>query len=293
VPLGGTHSPAPPFSSPPPPPPLSPPRSYGCCTANAHAGWPKFAQRTIGWAEATGSVAVLMWAPVTATTPFAAVSVSTLFPFGDSATVTVTPNTAGKDVPVLLRIPSWASAATLSVNGAAPAPLTGSNGTFYPTSTVNGAATTFTLSFNPEIRLEPYFNDTVVVTRGALVYALWIGQNISVTSHNALGSYDYAITAESPFNMALVVDRTNPSAGLTFNSLFAPTSVPWNSTAIPLTITGMGRVINGWGVAQNAAVAPPSSPACASPGACADAAVPITLVPFGSTHIRMGALPTA
>jgi hypothetical protein len=93
-----------------------------------HAGWPKAVQRAVG--VSTGpdaSVAIFIWMPLNATTPNATVSVVTDYPFGDSATVTVTP-TRGKDVNVALRIPSWAAGATLSVNGGAAVPLVGSNG---------------------------------------------------------------------------------------------------------------------------------------------------------------------
>ena len=96
-----------------------------------HAGWPKTAQRAVG-VPATGGVAVLMWMPQVARTANATVAIDTLFPFGDSATVTVSPTPAagGADVAVWLRIPSWAAGATLSVNGGAAKPLTGANGTF-------------------------------------------------------------------------------------------------------------------------------------------------------------------
>ena len=96
-----------------------------------------------------------------------------------------------------------------------------------------------------------------------------------------------------PWNLALVVDRANPAASLTFNAVQAPSSQPFSSTVIPVTITGMAREVVAWATpALNAAVMPPASPACAQAGACGDA-VPVTLVPFGSTHIRMTVMPTA
>jgi hypothetical protein len=255
-----------------------------------HAGFPKAALRAVGYVPSNGGVAVFLWMPMTATTPYATVSIATEYPFGDTATVTVTPSSSAP-VPVQLRIPSWASGATLSINGGAPQPLTGSNGTFFPT-TATGA-TTFTINFNPTIRLETYYNGAVTVIRGALVYSAWIGQNISVLSQHPYNSQDLSVTAQSAWNIALVInDRSNPGADLTFNRISSPSPVPFNSTAIPVTITGTARLVNNWQLVSNAADAPPESPACAAQGACGNP-FPITLVPFGSTHIRMAILPTA
>lgn len=268
-----------------------------------------------------------MWAPLAAQTPLGAVRIVTDYPFGDVAVVTVTP--LATSTPVWLRIPSWATAATLSINGelaaraaacaeacqaltlagltltlpsplllhspstgGAATPLTGSNGTFFPTATVGAAATTFTLSFNPVIRLEPAYNGAVAVLRGALLYSAWIGQVIGTTRSYAFNSKDLEITSTTPWNLALVVDSADPSASLTFQRLAPPSSVPYNSTDVPVVITGSARLVSSWVAAKNAPGAPPASPACASPGACSEAA-PVVLVPFGSTHVRMAVLPTA
>ena len=267
--------------------------NYGCCTANMHAGWPKFTQRAVGWGP-SGAVAVLMWAPVSAATPNATITVDTDFPFGDTATITVTP-TGGAPVPVWLRIPSWAAGATLAVDGGAATPLVGSNGTFFPTATRGGGqASTFVINFNPAVRVETFgLNGAASVFRGPLLYSAWIGQNISVLRSYAFDSKDLSVQSTAPWNVALVVgDRANPGADLTFSRLAPPSPVPFNSTDVPLVITGRARVVSGWGLVQNAPDAPPTSPACAAAGACGEA-FPITLVPFGSTHVRMAVLPTA
>ena len=139
---------------------------------------------------------------------------------------------------------------------------------------------------------ETYFNDAVAVVRGALVYGAWIGQVITTKREYAYDSKDLAITSTTPWNLALVVDRTNPSSSLTFTLNRPPTSVPYNSTAVPVTIMGTARVVNGWGTFKNAPQAPPNSPACTSSGTCGDE-IPVVFVPFGSTHVRMAVLPTA
>jgi hypothetical protein len=267
--------------------------NYGCCTANMHAGWPKFTQRAVGSSVADGGVVVAMWAPVNATVAgVASVQITTDYPFGDEATVVVAPS-GGAAVPVLLRIPSWATSAALSIDGGEAIPLAGSNGTFYATSTAaGGAPTTFTVAFNPAILLTPFANGTVSVSRGALVYSLWVGQNITVTAQYAYQSQDLAVVNTVPWNVALVADPSDPAASLTFTRASAPGPVPYNSTDIPQTITGMGRLVPGWAVVKGAPDAPPASPACAANGACGQP-FPITLVPFGSTHVRMTVLPLA
>jgi hypothetical protein len=235
-----------------------------------------------------------MWAPLSATTPLGTVVIDTEYPFGDTATVTVTPATAGAPVPVLLRIPSWAAAGSVSIDGAAPVSLAGLNGTFFNTTTrAGGGASVFVLDFAPTIRLEPRVGGAVSVLRGALLYAVWIGQAITVTGTHPYSSRDLSVLSTAPWNVALVVDRADPAAALTFERVGPPASpLPFNSTAPPVLIRGRARPVPGWGTDKNAPTAPPASPACAAAGTCGDA-IDVVLVPFGATHVRMAVLPTA
>jgi hypothetical protein len=100
------------------------------------------------------------------------------------------------------------------------------------------------------------------------------------------------VTPTTPWNVALIIpDINNPGAALNFTQRSAPGPVPYSESAIPVAITGMGRVVNGWGLLHNAAAAPPASPVnCGAAGACGSP-VPVTLVPFGSTLLRMTELP--
>ena len=77
-----------------------------------------------------------------------------------------------------------------------------------------------------------------------------------------------------------------------FFQVSRPSNEPFSSTAIPVTITGTARAVLSWGEQINAAATPPQSPACANASACG-AEIPVTLVPFGSTHVRMAVLPWA
>ena len=79
---------------------------------------------------------------------------------------------SGKSLPVYLRIPGWAAAAT--VDGAAA-----KNGTLWRG--VASGSTTFTVAFHPAVRLETWdYGGAVSVHRGALMYSLPVAPNYTV-----------------------------------------------------------------------------------------------------------------
>ncbi len=96
--------------------------NFGCCTANQHQGWPKFASHL--WMKTPdGGVAAVAYAPCVVTTKLQGadvrIEVKTDYPFRDDVTVIVTPS-APATFPVAFRIPSWLmGAASLMVDGAA------------------------------------------------------------------------------------------------------------------------------------------------------------------------------
>ena len=135
--------------------------NYGCCTANFNQGWPKFAHMTVFQSPSGGAV-VGIYAPMTVTLgDDLTVSIITDYPFGDSATVIVT-NQRNAPVGIKLRIPSWASAAT--VNG-----MSAWNGTFWEGECTARSVAKFIVEFNPAIRVDYWHNGAVSVHRGALM----------------------------------------------------------------------------------------------------------------------------
>ena len=143
------------------------------------------------------------------------------------------------------------------------------------------------------------YNGAVTVHRGALVYGLSLGEAVNVTATHECPAPDHPLVADftinstTPWNVALVLD---PSKGdltpyLTFaRSGAVNASQPFDHSAPPLTITGMARRVNAWGLERGSAAQPPASPACAAAGACGDAFA-VTFVPFGMQHLRMSVLP--
>ena len=125
--------------------------NFGCCTANMQQGWPKLVNN-IFYTTANGSIAIGVLLPAKATINGTTVAITTAYPFGDSVTVNVTGSAPRT---LLLRVPAWATKATVSVNGGAAAPA--ANGSMHAVRCGGTPATTTTtvvLSLNPEVRLE-------------------------------------------------------------------------------------------------------------------------------------------
>lgn len=264
--------------------------NFGCCTANHHQGWPRFAAR-LHKTTPDGGVAVTLWAPGTTALQLAGgggattVAVETTYPFGDDAVVTVS---APVGTPVRLRVPGWAGgAARVCVAGGACSAL--ANGTFFLTLQATAVAT-YTVDFAPAVVVDAtYFAGSAAVYRGALLYALAIGENVTTIASGPRGFDDYSVHPTSAWNVALQVDPANPAAALTFARAGPPGPSPFGS--VTQTLTGVGVLLPGWVMFNNSAASPPPSPVdCGQAGACGDR-INITLVPYGTTLLRVAALP--
>ena len=247
-----------------------------------------------------GGAAVALYAPASAVLPGGAgtLDVQTDYPFDDTVTVVVN-NSGAKPMPLYLRVPTWATGATVDGQPAA-------NGTMAKVQCPVGSST-HTLELHPEIRLERWTRTDATGTsnatsysvhRGALMYSLPLGTNFTMYAHH-FGtpdmSSDYFVTATTPWNYALVVDDpADPAASLSFaRAGYKPGSAPFNHSGWPTSIRAKARRLPGWVTAQNSAAPPPDSPACASPGAGCGEPEEVQLVPHGGTDLRMGELPLA
>ena len=261
-----------------------------------------------------GGVAVSVLGPVSARLASGiAVNVSTEYPFGDDVTVTLTGLPGGAIAfPLYIRVPSWATAATVSVNGGAPAAVGAANGTMLRVNWAGAAGPTasITLSTNPAVRVEPWFNGALAVFRGALLYSMRLDENFANTT-SAPGeprATDWVVeqsgpgcdkpnggSCDAPWNSAIVVaDPAHPEASFSFRRTGPTPQVPFAAGlwgASNLELTAQVRTVASWGVTVGTAAPPPSSPVdCTAAGSCSDAFL-ATWVPFGATHLRMAELP--
>ena len=92
---------------------------YGCCTANMHQGWPKFAAR-LWMSTHDGGLAAVAYAPSVVTTFVSGIPVTvelvTDYPFNEDLEFQVS-TSQEVEFPIYVRIPAWAKGATLKLPG--------------------------------------------------------------------------------------------------------------------------------------------------------------------------------
>jgi hypothetical protein len=118
---------------------------------NFPQGWPKFAQHIYvvpANASANDTIVVAILAPASAALPGGGtVETATSYPFGDTATITVALPVTRRAMKTVIRIPGWASAASVNQQPAR-------NGTMVAIACAAGSTTTITVDLKPAVRVE-------------------------------------------------------------------------------------------------------------------------------------------
>ena len=262
---------------------------FGCCTANFHQGWPKFAA-SLWMHTADDDLAAVVYAPCTLRTTLASqpatVTVATNYPWDDRVTITVQVETP-VEASLYLRIPAWANGATVSGDDATPLA-----GTFHRLLRRWEGSTTVELRLPMPTTIIERPNGAVAVERGPLVYSLLVQDewkavepaNRSGTTDDPRVRYDYEVLPASPWNYALVLDGDDAAASLRFEQRTVGAQ-PFSPSGAPTRLHARGVRLDDWGIEHGAAAPPPSNPAAtATPE-------PLVLIPYGCTNLRITDFP--
>lgn len=272
---------------------------YPCCTANLHQGWPKLTQH-LWMASRDGGIAAAAHAPSTVsfTAPNGSafrIEAETIYPFGD----TITYRFSGEKpalFPFHMRIPAWAKGTEVSLNGtlvnvsAEPGSFAEMQGTWKDGDTV-------TLKLPMELKISRWYRRSAAVERGPLLFAMPIASEQSEKPEPRSGTdpktgQPRMITefhATKPWNYALPESLiAAPSDHISVERDRVLTGNPWSEAHAPVRLTAKGIRLPQWGMERSYAADPPLSPVGRP---LASQETEITLIPYGSTLLRIGAFP--
>ena len=261
--------------------------NFGCCTANMHQGWPKFAAHLLMRTPDEG-IAVVAWAPCVAgfTTRQVPVTVAvdTDYPFRETVGLTVTTERAAR-FPLMLRVPRWAAGATLEVGDE---PARGMEpGGFHRIDREWSGATHIRLRFPMQPRITSRFHEAAAIERGPLVYSLspaesWTRVNAD-RPHREPPHADWEVRPASPWNYGLLLDGA--AAGVTFEE--RPIGErPFSPDGAGMLAQVRGRRLPDWKLVHGwAAEFGPGLRTSAEP------LEDLALIPYGCTNIRVTEFP--
>jgi DUF1680 family protein len=258
--------------------------NYGCCTANMHQGWPKFATHL--WMQTPDEgLAAVAYAPCDVTAAIGGaevrINVDTEYPFRDSVAITVSTSTPVR-FPLALRIPGWTENAEVRVgDGEAQRP---ESGAFHTIIREWSGTTTIALRFPMPVRVERRYNDAVAIERGPLVYCLKIGEYWKYLRGEEPHA-DWEVFPTTHWNYGLVLSLDDPASSMAFEE--RPVGdVPFSPDGAPVAATVKGRMVPEWLLEKNAAAPPPQSPVSST-----QPLIELVLIPYGCTNLRVTEFP--
>jgi DUF1680 family protein len=258
--------------------------NFGCCTANFHQGWPKFAASLFMLSHDDGLVAAA-YAPCEVRTVVQNtqlhVKEETEYPFRGTIRVTLNPVSPLRFA-LRLRIPAWASGATIQVNST-PEPPPEPN-TFARVQRTWNAGDVVEIKFPLKPRASRWFNNSVAVERGPLVFSHGIGESWVKLGDRGMTA-DWQVFPTTAWNYAIAVSPEDAADSVSVTE--APLGQrPFTANPAPVELRVKARKLSSWRAEDGAANPVPPSPLSSD-----QPEESIALVPYAAAKLRITAFP--
>ena len=271
--------------------------NFGCCTANMHQGWPKFAAHL--WMRTPDDgICAAAYAPSRAAFRVrgvpVTVSLDTDYPFREQLAISVEAERAVA-FPLVLRVPAWAEGATIRVGNLPERRL--APGSLHRVEREWSGNVAIALRFPMRAAITTRYNEAVAVERGPLVYSLKIDEAWTRVNadkpHRELPHGDFEVRPESAWNYGLVADPARPDESVRFEERPVGEQ-PFSPQGAGMAARATGRRIPAWKVAHGwAAEISPADVAWSDPARSVtdEPDEEVTLIPYGCTNIRITEFP--
>ena len=276
------------------------PGGFPCCVHNYQMGWPLFIA-SMWMSTSDGGLAVGAYGPNTVTATVGngtklTVTQTTNYPYED--TVTLTLNADQTDTyPLYIRVPEWCTAASVLVNGhAVEAEL--SAGEYAKLSAEWQDGDVITLTFPADFTATLTDNNSVSIRRGAVLFALEIGEKWKKITYNPLNwnlTRDYSsynITPSTDWNYALEnFNFHDVASNFTVTRNPITDQMQYQLSDAPIILEAKAREVKDWVLNRDYDIAGDTPISPVAPERLEDETVTVRLVPYSHTRLRITLIP--